>query len=43
MPWLFNVHEDQSFVDFVGFLSKIIYDVLYTVFKVAIIFAVPGF
>ena len=30
MLWLFNFREDQIFVDFVGFLSTIIYDVLYT-------------
>ena len=30
MLWLFNIHEDQIFVDFVGFLSMIIYEVLYT-------------
>ena len=30
MLWVFNFHEDQNFVDFVGFLSMIIYVVLYT-------------
>ena len=30
MLWLFNSHEDQIFVDIVGLLSMIIYEVLYT-------------
>ena len=30
MLWLFDFREDQFFVDFVGFLSMIIYKVLYT-------------
>ena len=30
MLWLFNFHQDQIFMDFVGFLSMIIYEVLYT-------------
>ena len=30
MLWLFNFREDQIFVDFVGFLSMIVYKVLYT-------------
>ena len=32
MLGLFNFHEDQILMDFVGFLSMIIYEVLYTVF-----------
>ena len=27
MLWLFNFHEDQIFMDLVGFLSMIIYEV----------------
>ena len=30
MLWLFKFHEDQIFVDFIGFLSMVIYEVLYT-------------
>ena len=30
MLWLFNFHKDQTFMDFVGFLSMIIYGGLYT-------------
>ena len=30
MLWLFNFCEDQTFVDLVGFLSMIIYEILYT-------------
>ena len=30
MLWLFNFCEDQIFVDFIGFLSMIIYVVLHT-------------
>ena len=30
MLWLFNFHEDHIFMDIVGLLSVIIYEVLYT-------------
>ena len=40
---LFDFHEDQIFVDFVGFLSMIIYEVLHTQGLRYNIFAAPGF